>query len=323
VSAVSNEQFLEAMFADTAPGMHTIVCSFLADPYKATRADWRGWAWAPGGALPRGFDTGNTYLTVSTFEPDPQTGERRRRKANFCSLHAVMIDDLGTKVAPDKMLLPPSALIETSPDNYQAYLFVVQDEAARDRRLCERLIDAMVAAGLTADGSDPGMKGVTRNSRLPVGINSKGKYVERLGHPFPVRCSQYAPGRRYAIAEIAAAWSLELTPPTPRALAIPHPAEAARMTRRFDALLRTFELKGMYRGRIGPGPWHAVRCPWVHTHTDGAEGGTAVAEPGTDNNFYGGFQCHHGHCADRTMADVWQWVKTLFDDLSRLAGADE
>src|ERR1022692_3756096 len=114
----SNSVFLEATFADAMPGTHTIVCSLRGDPYKADRGGWAGRPWAPGQKLPQWFDRGNTYLTVSAFEPDPQTGEIRRRKALFDSLHAVMIDDIGTKVHQGKLLLAPSAIIETSPRNF-------------------------------------------------------------------------------------------------------------------------------------------------------------------------------------------------------------
>jgi len=310
---ITNTVFLEAMFAEALPGTYTVVCSFPGDPYKADRSAWAGRPWSPGQRLAPRFDEGNTYTTVSTFEPDPQTGEMRRRKALHCSTHAVMVDDIGTKVRPEKLLMPPSALIETSPQNFQAYLFLRQDEAARDRALCERLIERMVAAGLTADGKDPGMKGVTRYGRLPVGVNGKGKYVQILGAPFQTRCTLFEPERRYSIAEIAAAWRLDLTAPEPRYTNVVSitPALARRAGEQFGALLETFQLMRMYQGRIGEGPWHAVTCPWVDSHTDRADTGAAVAEPSADNKYAGGFRCHHGHCEGRGMRDVRRWLREL------------
>ena len=311
---IANETFLEAMFADALPGTYTVVCSFPGDPYKADRSAWAGRPWAPGQKLPACFRGGNTYLTVSTFEPDPQTGECRRRKANFVAMHAVMIDDIGTKVLRDSLLLKPSATIETSPGNYQAYLFLQQDGSTRDRSLCERLIDRMIAAGLTVDGKDPGMKGVTRYGRLPVGINAKARYVEQLGRPFAVCCVQFEPARRYTIAEIASAWRLDLSPERPKTPAniVPINTELMRtIGDRFNALLRTLELMHMYHGRIGNGPWHEITCPWVHEHTDRADSGTALADPSAENNFAGGFKCHHGHCEHLTMRDMWRWVREV------------
>jgi hypothetical protein len=317
VGNIPNEVFLEALFADALPGTHTIVCSFLGDPLAVPRERWWGQPWSPGDKLPHWFHKGNTYVTVSTFEPDPQTGEMRRRKANFVAMHAVMVDDVGTKVPRGKLALAPSALIETSPSNFQAFYFLSQGLRSRDRPLCERLVEQMIAAGLTADGKDLGMRGVTRYGRLPVGINAKARYVEQLGKPFQVRCALFEPTRRYTIADIAAAWRLDLTL-HPLAPVIPiSAAQAKRACRSFSALLRTLELMNMYRGRIGSGPWHDIRCPWVHEHTEGADSGTAVGDPSIENNFSGGFQCHHGHCEYRTMRDMWAWVRALSQELER------
>lgn len=322
MSAVSNRVFLEAMFAEALPGTFTIIAAFPGDPNRVPpgsppgeeRRRWYGEPWAPGQHVPRRFDYQNSYLTVSTFEPDPQTGEMRRRKALFDALHAVMIDDVGTKVRQDKLLLPASALIETSPQNFQAFYFIVQDESARDRALAERLIERMVAAGLTADGKDPGMKGVTRYGRLPVGANGKAKYVQILGHPFRTRCTLFEPQRRYSITEIAGAWQLDLTAPKPAYTNVVSitPALARRAGEQFGALLETLQLMQMYHGKIGAGPWHAITCPWVDSHTDRAETGSAIAEPSADNNYAGGFVCHHGHCRDvRGMRDVRRWLREL------------
>jgi hypothetical protein len=320
-----NRTFLEAMFCDALPGTHTVVCSFVGDPYKVKRGAWYGRPWAPGDALPWGFDWGNTYLTVSTFEPDPDTGECRRRKALFVALHAVMVDDvgygMGSKVDRAKLALAPSALIETSPANYQAYYFLQQDTETRDRSLCERTVDAMVAAGLTKDGSDPGMKGVTRYGRLPVGVNGKAKYVKALGKPFPVRLEAFEPDRRYTLAAIREAWKLELAPKQrfeTRAadLANVDPQLIEAATKGFDALLKLFKEAGKYLSPEGhAGPWHQVTCPWIDSHTDRADTGAAIAAPGPDNYYVGGFKCWHGHCngeddnPKRTMRDVWTWVQ--------------
>jgi hypothetical protein len=313
MTIVSNTVFLEATLVDAMPGTYTIVCSFRGDPYKADRAAWAGRPWSPGQKLPSGFDAGNTYLTVSTFEPDPQTGECRRRKSLFQAMHAVMVDDIGTKVQPAKLLLAPSAMIETSPANFQAYYFILQDADARVRPTCERLIDRMIAAGLTADGKDPGMAGVTRYGRLPVGVNGKAKYVKQLGRPFPTHCTLFEPQRRYSIAEIAAAWKLDLSAPaTAHASVVSiEPAMLKRAGRQFSALVETLQMMQMYHGKLGSGPWHSITCPWIDSHTDRTDTGTAIAEPSPDNRYAGGFRCHHGHCEQRGMRDIRAWLREL------------
>lgn len=226
----------------------------------------------------------------------------------------MMIDDVGTKVAGEKLLLPPTALIETSPGNFQAFLFVAQDAASRNATIAALLIDRMVAAGLTKDGADPGMKGVTRYGRLPCGINGKAEYVQRLGHPFPVRCCEFEPTRRYTLDQIAGAFGLEVTVPPPR---IARPATATEMessTAAFDTLLRFLQSVGMYRRRNGAG-WHEIECPWTHSHTSATASGTALAEPSEANDWSGGFKCHHGHCEQRGIGDVWEWIGLLVNDV--------
>jgi hypothetical protein len=317
-AVISNDVFLEAMFEDAAPGTYTIITAFLNDPTVSTPRDWAGWPWSPGQRIPRYFRSHNAYLTVSAFEPDARTGESRRRKAQFHALHAVMIDDLGTKVDDDKLRLPPSVMLETSPGNKQAYLFVAQDIDAQDRLMCERLIDEMVAHGLTTSGLDPGMKGVTRYGRLPVGINNKAKYVEKLGHPFKVRCEVFEPTRRYTVAEIAAAWQLDLSKREPQRKVISITPEIAAMNdRRFAAMLQAFQILGTYKGRIGAGPWHEIMCPWVHEHTGKADSGAALAEPNAENNFQGGFRCHHGHGPHLGIGDVREVLRRVRDALRR------
>jgi hypothetical protein len=176
----------------------------------------------------------------------------------------------------------------------------------------------MVAAGLAVDSKDPGMKGVTRYARLPVGVNAKAKYVEQLGHAFRVRCAIFDPLKRYSITEIAEAWHLDMTPEPPkraRVVAITQ-AQALSAGDQFAALLRTLELMGMYRGRNSAN-WHEIGCPWSHLHTSHTDTGTAISDPSGENNFAGGFKCHHGHCENRSMRDVWAWARTLSRELRR------
>jgi RepB DNA-primase from phage plasmid len=317
-TGITNELFLEALFEDAAPGGYTVITSFVGDPYSAARSAWFGRPWMPGQRLRRGFDCGNTYLTVSSFTPDPQSGECRRRKSQFHSLLAVMVDDVGTKVDRNKLRLPATAVIETSPGNEQHYLFVRQDAVAHDRSVCERLIQAMIKGGLTSSGADPGMAGVTRYGRLPAGINGKAKYVEKLGRPFRTRCLSFEPTRRYAIAEIAAAWRLDLTQPEPRRRsATLTAAQVTAASEQFSALVHALGLLGLYRGRIGSGPWHEITCPWIEEHTDRADSGAAVSEPTLENGFRGGFRCHHAHGERLHMTHLRAFMRELVHGIDR------
>jgi hypothetical protein len=222
---------------------------------------------------------------------------------------------LGTKVAHTSIALKPSAVIETSPGNFQACYFLKDDGESRDRAACERLVNRMIEAGLAINSKDPGMTGVTRYARLPVGVNAKQKYVEQLGAPFPVRMAQFDPTLRYSISEISRAYNLDITEQRPRAPVVQlTPRIIERGLERFDAVLTVFKLLGKYRGQHGH--VHEVECPWIDTHTERADTGSALLEPSDANNWAGGYVCHHGHCRGvRGMRDVRAWLRGMRQDL--------
>lgn len=116
----------------------------------------------------------NNYFSLAVFLPD-DAGQYRRQKMRFHALHAIMLDDVGTKVAMEKLTVAPSWLLETSPGNHQAgYLL---NDPLTDGNMADRLMHAIVAAGLC----DPGANGPrTRLGRLPIAVNGK--------HEPPFRC---------------------------------------------------------------------------------------------------------------------------------------
>lgn len=318
------------MFSEIAPGHHTVICAIPGDPDKAERKAWAGRPWWPGKKIPRsaqdGFLKGNAYLTISSFHALADD-YRPRRKENFEAMHAVMLDDIGTKIAAERAnRLPLSALVETSPGNFQGWLFLKQDCDSRDGDTAARMIERMIASGLTKDGTDSGMKGVTRIGRLPIGINGKAKY----GTPFAVRCWAFDPDRRYTITQIAEAFALDMRPEPPRARQPIARAEALAAIDAFEGLLWCLERVELYDGRApSAAGWIEIRCPWEEEHTAITATGTALAVPSEANEWQGGFVCHHGHCSGavtgrkRGIADVWRLVELMLDeDLPEIAAAD-
>jgi hypothetical protein len=172
-----------------------------------------------------------------------------------------------------------------------------------DRALGERLIERMVAAGLTSDGRDPGMRGVTRYGRLPVGSNNKPSVVARCGGPWRHLVTGYRPRLSYTVEEIAEAYELDLTPPAPR-IVTPRSAPSDDCASVLDWL----QAAGLQA--LGGG-WHAITCPWAHEHSNGVITGTGYAEPSSDNNFVGGFKCHHGHCEHRGIGHLLTFIDLL------------
>jgi hypothetical protein len=320
-----NRTFLNAAFRDMPSDAAATLAAFGGDPnnkpsegpdYRWTANPWRLDEPLPAKFL-SGFGRRNQYFAISSFRR-AEDGKFRRRKDCFAQMHLVMIDDIGPKVSAKKLRLRLSARIETSPGNHQGFLFIEPSDACRDRETCERLIDGMIRAGLTADGKDPGMRGVTRYGRLPDGVNGKAKYVAQLGKPWDCKLDLWKPERRYAVEEIAHAFKLDLTARTSRLprdaskpyarplASLPLPkGEATRRVAEFERLLHTLADAGLYLSTRGS--WHDVVCPWIAEHTDQKPGGSALYDPAEGNDWLGGFKCWHGHCEHRTVGDVYRY----------------
>jgi hypothetical protein len=224
-----------------------------------------------------------------------------RRKHLHVGTFAVMVDDTGTKVATERAeILPPSYKVETSPGNFQNWLFL--DQPIMDADLAAALIKSMIRDGL-ACGDDPGMAGVTRVGRPPFGHNDKKKHGPE---PFRVRCVEWAPERRYTVEEIIRAYGLKLEAPRKRnAGSPPAPEVLSANEGLFHAVLNEFDRHGYYL-RPGSNGWHHVRCPWHHRHSTRPDEGAALAEPSEANGWLGGFSCHH-KCSEG-YRDVLDWL---------------
>ena len=152
---VGNHDFLRAVFGGEPAGARPMVASFRGNPATAPGNAWSCKPWD--GARVRPVDLSadaNNYFSLAVFKPDA-TGKYRRQKKHFHALHAVMLDDVGSKVPRERLTLLPSWLIETSPGNFQAgYLL---REPLEDGLRADRLMDAIVSAGLCDPGPmDPG-----------------------------------------------------------------------------------------------------------------------------------------------------------------------
>ena len=188
---VSNGDFLAAVFGDDLSDARPLIVSFDGNPTNVPSHAWAGWPLRgrEEGSYGTERDT-NNYFSLAVFGPD-EAGRFRRQKARFKALYAVMLDDVGTKVALERLTLAPSWLLETSPGNYQAgYLL---REPLTDGAMADQLMNAIVAAALC----DPGANGPrARLARLPEAVN--GKHTP----PFPCRMGEWFPERRYSVQEL-------------------------------------------------------------------------------------------------------------------------
>jgi len=297
--AISNNEFLEAVFDDVSIDGLPVLVSFPGNPANVLSRAWSGDPWL------RDDDTGtdlpadaNNYFSLAVFRPD-EAGKYRRQKARFHALHSVMLDDVGTKVPRDRLTLQPSWVLETSPGNYQAgYLL---SEPLTDGPAADHLMNAIVAAGLC----DPGANGPrARLARLPVAVNGKHS------PPFTCRMVEWSPELKYSVEEMVNGLQLEIVkstrnkrqrqnPPQESPVDgdpvwIPRPEE--------NAVLVALRNHGLYKAPLGGGK-HDITCPWVDEHTGKIDGGSAYFEP-DDLWPIGGFKCLHGHCADKHVRDL-------------------
>lgn len=292
------DAFLSALTAGMPEDERVIVCGFMGDPGKVGPTAWRPRPWRAGRPLELGRGA-NAYVTVASFGRATDNSFRRRTETFQAGL-ALMVDDVGTKVPIEAVAaMPPSARIETSPNNEQWWYFL--EEPERDPARFDAVIRAFISSRLL--GADPGMSGITRVGRLPGHINGKPQHK---GWVCALR--ELRDERRFSVEDIVEGFSLQLNgrrEPRGRLLT----EEALERNRAFEIAFRWLQQRSMLKR---PGPdlsgWIEVHCPWRDEHTGGADNGAAVREPAAENEYYGAFRCHHGHCADRGWADLTDFI---------------
>lgn len=299
--------FLNALFPSLPDDERAILCGFVGDPNDRPSHAWKPRPWAPGDSIPVSSKA-NGYVCLSTFRTSAD-GTYRRRRVGFAAAHAFMIDDIGTKL-PLSLLdaQPPSALVETSPDNFQAWYFF--DKPMTDLRAFGALGEAFIAKH--AAGIDPGMAGFNRVGRLPGFVNGKAKYEGFVTVLHSLDAHRYTP------EQIAAAFGLDIAKPCKTAAALYdelyrprgiHPSLQDERKAAFLAHYRWLKQRRMMKGdEADIGGWVGMVCPWKDEHTGGADSGAALRLPHEDNGYHGAFRCHHGHCANKGWRELTDWI---------------
>lgn len=292
------DAFLAALAGALPEDERLILCGFVGDPGAVGQSAWRPRPWAPGRHIELGR-AANAYVTVASFGRAEDNSFRRRTETFRAGL-ALMVDDVGTKVPRESVAaMPPSARVETSPNNEQWWYFL--DEPERDPARFDAVIRAFIASRLL--GADPGMSGITRVGRLPAHANGKPQH---RGWVCALR--ELNPDRRFAVEQLVEGFGLQLNgrrEPRVRLVA----EEALERNRMFEVAYRWLRERRMLK-REAPdlSGWVEMHCPWREEHTGGVDNGAALREPHADNGYYGAFRCHHGHCADRGWADLTDWI---------------
>lgn len=302
-------EFLDALAVKVPKEERLIVCGFGEEPDYAPPNAWKPRPWIVGRDLCYEcgiLDNWNAYVAVSSFNRAAD-GSFRRRGACYASGLALMVDDVGTgpgsKVAPSVIeAVPPSAIVETSPDNLQCWYFL--DEPCRDQGLFDGVIRAFISGKLL--GADPGMAGVARVGRIPGYINNKSKY----GGRFRVQLKSLTI-QRYSIEELLKAFDLKINGRRDIREKLTGP-EAIERNRAFTVYYKWLQKRGMLRRDVpDAGGWSEMTCAWIENHTGQADTGAAIREPSSENGFYGAYRCHHGGCAEKGWRELTDWIDEM------------
>ena len=271
-------KFMELVFRNVKQGVDTPLLVDAADGYQGRR--WKAGTNVDGRTL---------YACISSVRDVPRANILSRKTEDLVATHAVVLDDVGTKVRDEDIKLDPSFVIETSPGNYQYwYLLVYPADPAR----AAALIEGIAAAGLT----DPGAKRADRIVRVPGSVNRK----ESLSEPFEARVVDYQEGLYYTLSEIETGLGVTSTEPRAPRSDRPPSLEEGETDPVFDWLRD--------HGHVidGPNPrgWYAIHCPWEAEHTGQVDHGTDYL-PGKP----GVFKCLHSHGNEIDNTSIRQWIE--------------
>lgn len=289
---LTNQEFLEAIVGD----------DWRRVPISWGENSW--WVRPAGKNITKPTIESSNYFTVSLFKPAGD-GKFARKKELFERQFVFVIDDVGTKLleAEVRAVMPPATYeLETSPGNWQYGYRLTNgtDARALDALICAIVDDPDINPSL----KDPGMKGVTRVARLPVGSNNKDSVKARNGGKgWPHRMAVWSPEVAYSIEDLAFWLGVDLSEDA--LVKFKDVAGARRATAgelEADPILKLFDMKEMLLDATpNDNGFVSIICPWAAEHSDSRN--EAGYKPGS-----GGFQCHHGHCESRTMNDLRAWV---------------
>lgn len=264
----------------------------------------------------------NNFICISSIKKSrhPETGKPRfwRAKAHFGRGLAFMLDDLGSgkgskgqlTVEAVSSVLPPTAVIETSPDNYQVWY--VLKEGVADISLFERSLKAFVDKVLV-DGGDLTVKDAIRIGRAPFGVNNKTlddgslKYgVEEDGEivPWRVKVSVFSPENRYSLDELTDAFGVTVPPqPAPRAKAHESDLSLNEYMFQYAHWVLSKSKFGEGGNPLNQNPFnrYRIRCPWGDEHSNGDPYGAFFRGPNPneayDHDYV--FGCAHDSCKQK------------------------
>lgn len=244
-------------------------------------------------------EPGDWYVCVSTVEWD---GRRKvkRKKDDCVELHAIMLDDIGTKAKAPPLL--PTAVVETSEGNYQYWYRLEEPIALNDanREHVEALYKALAEAGY----GDKGATGVNRVARVPGAINTKpgrGEYQAQL--------TELNVGAVVTLDEMISTTGVKVAK-TNRPRKASGRATTVDYSDEHDPVVAWLKASGeVCEPPTGSSDFWTVTCPWAHQHSDGRdEAGYSPLGFGAEPEIRG-FKCLHESHIDKSIEHYLGWVQ--------------
>lgn len=254
----------------------------------------------------------NCYACISSSikTENPKTGKMRfwRGDASFGHGLALMVDDIGSGAGSKggltieyfKSILPPTAIVETSPNNYQIWYFLKEPI---DNLLYFRSLLISFVGNVLRSGGDYTIKDASRYGRMPCGINNKrnddGTYKYEDGN-YQVKLIESEYQNRYTPEEIAQAFQFQIEIPVKRQQEFSEDDYKVdsiwlKMAVHITSLLKMGEGVGGDVTQNQSGKYR-IKCPWGYEHTNGDPYGAYFRGPipGAENEFV--FGCGHDTC---------------------------
>ena len=293
-SMPTNAEFLAVVFADLPKGARPIVTAKAGDPGLG------GWLPHDANDVESVCTVGlNTYFNCASVYPTA-SGELRAKKNDAAVFHALVLDDVGTKV--DRALLgsiKPTWELETSPGNFQIGFVLSTPETDADAVVeAQRLI---AEAGLC----DTGALGMTRWARLPNGSNGKPKNLGPDRQPFRCRQKVWNPDVSYELNELVSKLVPDGSSRSTQKVSAHLSHATSQISETYgisgevffpakdeNPVVTALKEAGQYKRESAP-CIHDITCPWIDEHT-GPDNGAAYFEPSSRYPL-GGFKCHHSH----------------------------
>lgn len=194
---IKNSEFLSVLDGLKPLGTFLWVNKFAGDPNSVDHGDWKGMPYRTAlSALVDNWGNRNTYFSTAALK-----AASGRTKDNFSRLLVIVADD----IQAEHLNGHPSYLLETSPGNFQAGVFIdPDDEDAANSKLVSRVIDALADAGHI--GADKSGNNIVRYVRLPLGQNQK----KRESGPFDHVLHSWDPNQILSLADAAMVFGIDV-----------------------------------------------------------------------------------------------------------------